>query len=211
MAKNKSSEGAQAQPKPQQKKPRALKRERPLEISPENRDIQERATEVAEQALETARQFDALEFAKKNAVPMAILGLSAYWLYSESQRPKNLAKMARMKGKVKTQLSEIKGKAGELKHKASDSLGEYSGSAQQALAHAGDNPLIVAAFAGGIGLALGMVLPLTALENETFKSARATIKESIQEKVEQVQDAVSSLKEKAAEVKDKVEATVSAN
>jgi ElaB/YqjD/DUF883 family membrane-anchored ribosome-binding protein len=144
-------------------------------------------------------------------VPLAILGLSAYWLYSQSQRPKNQEKLSRMKGKLTHSLTDIKEKASGFKDKASGSLGEYSETAQQALSSAGDNPLLIAAFAGGVGLALGLVLPLTSFENETFRSARESIKETVQEKVEQVTETVSALKEKAADVVTKVEETVSAN
>lgn len=227
MAKNKSSEGAQAQAKSapiakkETRKPARSKQPKPLEISPENRALTERVGKAAEQAqekagelLEQARGVDfsgALGFAKGNAVPLAILGLSAFWLYNQSQRPSTQEKLTRMKGKLTHSLSDIKEKASEMKDKASGSLEEYSGVAQEKLASASDNPLLIAAFAGGVGLALGLVLPLTSFENETFRSARQSIKETVQEKVEQVTETVSALKEKASDVVSKVEETVSAS
>lgn len=220
MAKNKSTEAAQALPKKAQAGPRKPVRPKvapiepqPLAISPENRDLQERASDIAEQALEQARKFDASEaigFVKKHSIPLAILGLSAFWIYSESQRPKNQEKLSRVKGKLNNRLSEMKVKASDLKEKANEQLGEYSGSAQQALSHAGENPFIVAACAGGIGLGLGLMLPLSAFENETFRSAREQIKETVQEKVEQVTETVTALKEKALEIKEQVEEKVGA-
>jgi ElaB/YqjD/DUF883 family membrane-anchored ribosome-binding protein/vacuolar-type H+-ATPase subunit H len=95
-------------------------------------------------------------------------------------------------------------KAGSLKHSAEEQFEHYSDVVHEQGQRAADefqhllqdSPLVVAGVAAAIGLAFGMMLPDTQIENRAMGSTRDQL-------VDKAQETVSDLKDKAIDLKDK--------
>lgn len=163
---------------------------------------------------------------KNNPIPAAMVGMGLYWLYQSTQESQRggyhpgVSRQLRGKaeqagqamGRVKDSLSEAAGslgdRAGELGEAAGERLEHYSEAIQEGGQRAADefqhllhsNPLAVAGVAAAVGLAFGMMLPDTEVENRTMGVARDQFVGEAQDKMSEV---VSDLSDKAGDLKDK--------
>lgn len=172
----------------------------------------------------------AIQTLKNNPIPTAMVGLGLYWLYQSLQEnqvrversrrlgPYDTARpihhdsiadtasnaMGRAKDKMSHAADTISHKASEvgesltdlkdtLSSKANDQVDEF-----QTVLHS--SPLVVGGVAAAVGLAFGMMLPTTEVENRTMGTTRDQLVDLAQEKVT---DTVSDIKEKAHDLTEK--------
>jgi gas vesicle protein len=118
-----------------------------------------------------------------------------------------------MKDTMSEAASGVAGRAGEIKDRAEEKLGDLGGQARVQtrrlktnLQHqAEENPLAVAIGAAVVGLALGLLLPGTEREDDLMGPARDKLVERAEQTAERVKDAAV---EAGREVKDTVKAEI---
>lgn len=157
---------------------------------------------------------------KYNPIPAAMVGMGVYWLYQSmhSEKPRmGLEDQPRGKteragasvGRVKDSLAEVaREKVQGLRQAAGEQMEHYGEALHDGGERAADefqqllrtSPLAVAGVAAAIGLAFGMMLPESEVENRTMGPARDQIVGEAQDKVTEV---VSDLTDKAVDLKDK--------
>ena len=131
---------------------------------------------------------------KHNPIPTAMVGLGLYWLYrclrenQVSSTPNEVKEEARQAGEKLSQEARELGdlaleKANDLKQAASERLdqGQRAMDGYLHMVHA--NPLVAAGVAAAIGVAFGMMLPDTEVENRAMGETRDEWVDRAQEKI----------------------------
>jgi len=188
---------------------------------------------VSEQARRTG--FRLVEVIRENPLPVIAVGAGVTWLLtqrsrsdmsgnrmaryaytgSERRQGENWQSGSGIKGRdsVSEAASGVADRAGEIKDRAGERIGELSGEARRQtrriktnLEHAAEeNPLAIAIGAAVVGLALGMLLPGSQREDELMGSARDQLVDRAERTAERVKDAAV---EAGRELKETVKAEV---
>ena len=217
--------------------PDNLKQQAKEAISEKAQDV---VAGVGDQARETGSQI--MEFITRNPLPVAAMGLGAIWLFTlrkgnrsevsgdrmarfaysgpERREPNGRPALGRRFGdradsvrrSVSETVSEVGGRAGELKERVHERAGELGDAARERAREARgglermmtENPLVVVASATVIGLAFGMLLPETESERRVMGAKRDEIVDRVQEAAgRDLQDTVrEQVSQRAPEVKD---------
>jgi ElaB/YqjD/DUF883 family membrane-anchored ribosome-binding protein len=214
--------------------PDNLKQQAKEAISEKAQDV---VAGVGDQARETGSQI--MEFITRNPLLVAAMGLGAIWLFTlrkgnrsevsgdrmarfaysgpERREPNGRPGLGRRFGdradsvrrSVSETVSDVGGRAGELKERVQERAGELGDAARERAREArgrlermmAENPLVVVASATVIGLAFGMLLPETESERRVMGAKRDEI-------VDRVQEAAGRVKEAAVEAGRDLQDTV---